>query len=152
MIFMKLQKEIAARILKCGKSRIWMDPSRIEEIEEAITNEDVRRLIRDGVIKAKPKLGISTYRKKKRMIQKKKGRRKGRGSKKGTKALKKKIWISRIRAQRKLLKELRSQGKIDKKTFRIIYKKSKGGFFRSKAHLMAYLEKENLIKKEKETR
>ena len=70
---------MAAKIMKCGKSRVWMDPTRLADIEEAITSEDVRRLIRDGVIAAKPKKGLSTFRKKKIAAQKKKGRRRNRG-------------------------------------------------------------------------
>ena len=149
---LKSQKNIAARILKCGKSRVWLDPSRINDISEAITAADIRRLAKDGVIKALPKKGISSFRKKKIAKQKLKGRRKGKGSRKGkigTRVLKKKTWIKRIRALRKLLKELRDSGRIDKNDYRKIYLKAKSGFFRSRAHLMGYLESNEIIKESK---
>ena len=149
---LRSQKNIAARIMKCGKSRIWMDTSRINDVSEAITAADIRRLIKDGVIKAVPAKGISSFRKNKMMNQKRKGRRKGKGSRKGkigTRVLKKKGWIKRIRALRKMLKELRESGRMDKKTYRQIYLKTKSGFFRSKSHLMNYLESNEMIKEDK---
>ena len=147
----KSQKLMAAKIMKCGTSRVWMDPSRLGDIEEAITSEDVRRLIRDGVISARPKQGLSSFRKKKLAAQKKKGRRRNRGSTKGHKGtrLNKKVnWMRTIRSLRTLLSDLKSQKKIDNKTYRDLYTKSKSGYFRSKGHVMIYLERNNLIKKE----
>ena len=143
------QKNMAAKIMKCGRSRVWMDPSRIADIEEAITSEDVRRLVRDGVITARPKQGISNFRKKKLAAQKKKGRRRNRGSvkgHKGTRLQKKRTWIKAIRSIRILLRELKDQKKIDNKTYRDLYTKSKSGYFRNKGHVMIYLERNNLLK------
>ena len=79
------QKRLAASILKCGLNRVWIDPERMEEVSRAITRDGVRQLINDGAIKAKPEKGISSYRSKKIAEQKKKGKRKGRGSIKGAK-------------------------------------------------------------------
>lgn len=138
---------MAAKILKCGKSRIWLDPTRMGDIEEAITSEDIRRLIKDGVISEKPKQGLSSFRKKKIARQKKKGRRRSRGSVKGRPAgQKKQAWMKTIRSLRNLLRELKTTGKIDNRTYRDIYTKSKSGYFRSKAHVMNYLERNNLLK------
>ncbi len=148
MTELRSQKTMASRIMKCGITRVWIDPERIADVEEAITAEDIRSLVRDGVISAKPKKGNSNFRIKKIMEQKKKGRRRGRGSRKGNVAgLKKKAWMSRIRAIRKLLRELKAENKIDGKTYRLMYKKSKSGLFRSKSHVMIYLERNNLLKK-----
>ncbi|MEM4617014.1 MAG: 50S ribosomal protein L19e, partial [Archaeoglobaceae archaeon] len=52
----------------------------------------------------------------------------------------KRLWIIRIRAIRRRLKELKRNGQIDKKTYRLLYRKAKGGEFRSVAHLNAYVE------------
>jgi large subunit ribosomal protein L19e len=49
---------------------------------------------------------------------------------------------------RKLLIELKTAGKVDNKTYRNIYIKSKSGFFRSRSHIMIYLERNNLLQKE----
>ncbi|MFH0832666.1 MAG: 50S ribosomal protein L19e [Candidatus Aenigmatarchaeota archaeon] len=142
------QKKIAARILKCGVSRIWFDPSRISDILQAITAADIRKLINDGVIKKKPKTGVSNYRKKIAMKQKKKGRRKGTGTRKGhASGTRKMLWVKRIRVLRKTLKGLHDSNKIDKKTYRKLYMTSKSGFFRSRNHLLTYIEKNNLLKK-----
>ena len=151
MPYLKSQRTVASRILKCGITRVWFDPTRLADIGEAITAEDIRRLVSDGVIRAVQKQGTSNYRKNKLAEQKRKGRRKGRGSRKGhigTRLRKKKAWISRIRSLRKLLVELRTGGRVDSKTYRDAYIKSKSGYFRSRAHVMLYLERNNLLKKE----
>ncbi len=145
------QKKIAAKVFKCGLSRVWIDPTRLSDVEDAITTEDVRRLIKDGVIKVLPKQGISSSRKSKMMKQRKKGRRKGHGSRKGTsgaRAPPKALWMKRIRSLRALLKEMRDQGVIERRTYRNLYSVSKSGFFRSKSHLMTHIERNNLLKKD----
>ncbi len=150
MAELRSQKTMASRLLKCDITRVWINPERIADVEEAITAEDVRALIKDGVIAAKPRKGNSNFRRKKIMAQKKKGRRRGRGSRKGTVAgQQKRNWINRIRAIRKLLRELKAEGRIDGKTYRSVYIKSKSGIFRSRSHVMIYLERNNLIKKAK---
>jgi len=133
---------MAASILKCGINRVWMDPDRAEDATEAVTRNDIRGLINSGVIKALRKKGISKGRIRKRKMQKKKGRRKGIGSRGGTtyaRLPKKRRWIQKIRPQRKMLKELRDKGEIDKKTYRKLYRHASGGMFKSKAHLKSHL-------------
>ena len=149
MTELKSQKTMASRLLKCGITRVWIDPQRIADVEDAITAEDIRSLIKDGVIDSKQKKGNSNFRRKKIIAQKKKGRRRGRGSRKGNvSGQKKRNWINRIRAIRRLLRELKAEKKIDGKTYRTMYTKSKSGIFRSRSHAMIYLERNNLIKKE----
>ena len=146
---LRSQKNTAARILKCGKSRVWFDPAKIGDIKDAITANDVRRLIKDGLIKALPKKGISSYRRKKMLKQLKKGRRRGKGTRKGkigTRMPRKRMWIQRIRALRNELQKLRGEGRIEKRTYRDIYMRAKSGFFRNRSHLLTYLEKNNLLK------
>ncbi|MEK6835811.1 MAG: 50S ribosomal protein L19e, partial [Nanoarchaeota archaeon] len=80
---------------------------------------------------------------------KKKGRRKGIGSRKGaTKARfpAKRAWIIKIRNQKKILKELRDKNLILRKDYRMLYKKAKGGFFRSKRHIEIYIDEHKLMK------
>ncbi len=147
---LETQKKIAARVMKCGRSRVWLDPERINDIEEAITAADIRRLVKNGVIRKIQKQGVSRFRKKKIALQKSKGRRKGHGSRKGSVAnLDKEQWMKRIRTLRKMLKDYRSQGRIEKRTYRDLYMKTKSGFFRSKAHLQNYMERNNMLKEEK---
>ncbi|MBI4170915.1 MAG: 50S ribosomal protein L19e [Candidatus Aenigmarchaeota archaeon] len=150
MTELRSQKIMASRILNCGVTRVWINPERIADVEEAITAEDIRSLIKDGIISARQKKGASNFRKKKIQLQKKKGRRRGTGSRKGhVSGVAKRNWINRIRAIRSLLRDLKAEKKIDGKTYRMVYTKSKSGIFRSRSHVMIYLERNNLIKKEK---
>ena len=36
------QKRIAASIMKCGVNRVWFDPARLSDIENAISREDLK--------------------------------------------------------------------------------------------------------------
>ncbi len=139
------QKRMAADVLKCGENSVWIDPDRQEEVADAITKSDIRRLVQKGAIKKEIKNGQSRGRTRKRLAQKKKGRRKGHGSRKGTKQSRKREWISRIRAQRKMLKRLREEGELEQKDYRSLYRKTKGGRFKSKKQLKVYMEKEGMI-------
>jgi large subunit ribosomal protein L19e len=148
---LKSQKKIAARLLKCGNTKIWIDPSRVADVSEAITARDISSLIKDGVIKAKYKQGVSRSRARKITGQKRKGRRRNRGSKRGssgTRTPRKKAWINKIRIVREVLRELRDNEKISKNTYRALYKKASGGTFKSRKFLLSYLEKEKIIDKE----
>lgn len=145
---LKLQRKMASKILKCGENRIWIDPTALEDVAAAATKEDVRELIESGAIKRKPVRGISRARINKRRLQRKKGRRRGHGRRKGKKTARmsrKEQWMIRIRALRKRLKYLRGAGVIDRRTYRMLYRKAKGGEFRSVAHFNAYLE--NIMKR-----
>ena len=57
------QRRMAAKILKCGVNRVYFDPFMIEDIKMAITREDIRSLIKEGVIQKRYKKGISKMRK-----------------------------------------------------------------------------------------
>ncbi|MBI5332480.1 MAG: 50S ribosomal protein L19e [Candidatus Aenigmarchaeota archaeon] len=142
---LRSQKNIAARVLKCGRSKVWIDPAKIGDVQQAITAQDIRRLINDGVIKKEQKTGLSSFRKKKMAIQKEKGRRKSHGSRKGktgTRFSRKNDWMNKVRAQREMLKEFLKTGAIDKPAYKKLYRQSKGGFFRSRAHLASAVKKE----------
>lgn len=137
------QKRLASEILKCGQGRVWLDPEQLDRIDEAITREDIRSLIKQGVIKKKQKQGVSRARARVLMKKKRKGLRKGPGKRKGTANARlgdKKKWMQKIRAQRKLLKQLRDEGKLSRRVYRKLYRMSKGNAFRDKGHLMASLE------------
>jgi len=147
---MRMQRRIAAEILKCGENRIWIDPERIEDVKSAITREDIKRLIKEGVIKKKPVKGQSTYRAKIRHEQRKKGRHRGPGSRKGKKTArmgKKERWIMTIRALRKELRKLKVEKKIDVHTYRRLYIRAKGGQFKNKHQLYLFLEEKGILKR-----
>lgn len=141
------QKKIAAEILKCGVNRVKIENTK--EVKEALTRNDIRNLIRKGLIKKTLKKSISKVRARKIREQKKKGRRKGIGSRKGTKKTKnpkKKNWINKIRPLRKMLCELRDKEKIERKTYRKLFLMCKGGMFRNKKHLMFYIKEHELFR------
>ena len=147
---LKIQKRLAAQILKASENDIWLDSNRLDEIKEAITNADIKSLIKDKAIKNKTIRGISRYRIRKINAQKSKGRRHGVGSIKGGKHARltqKEGWMNHIRVQRAFLQNLRDKGVIDKSSYRSLYMKSKGGFFRSKNHVKLYMEEHQLLKK-----
>jgi len=153
IIMSSLQRRLAAEILKVGVHRVWMspEPEAMERIAEAVTREDVRALIEEGLIKRRPEKGVSRGRARLREQKKRLGRRRGHGSRKGAKGArmpKKRRWIMRIRALRRRLRELRDSGKIDRRTYRMLYRKAKGGEFRSVAHLNSYIETTLKIKLE----
>lgn len=146
---LKKQRIMAADLLKCGENRVWIDPDSTEEVFDAITRNDIRLLIGANIIQAKQKRGNSRGRIRYKAAQKKKGKRKGHGSRKGRKYArtpKKAVWIRTIRPLRTELKDLRSQGKIDKHVYRRYYLQAKGGMFRNRAHMLAQMEIANDLK------
>ena len=135
---MNLQRKLAAKILKCGENRVWIDPKN-EKVKQAITRNDIRRFIKEGIIKKK-----TAKRKKKQVLKKqqKTGRRKGTSK---ARLGKKTRWLKVVRPQRKLLRELKTEKKIDVTAYRKTYRLIKGNQFRSKAHLLTYLKERGLM-------
>jgi large subunit ribosomal protein L19e len=144
------QKRMAAEILKCGENRIYLDPFLIEDIKMAITREDIRNLIKEGIIQKKYEKGISKYRKNLRHERKKRGLARGLGKRKGAKyarAPKKEAYIRRIRPIRRELKKLRDRKLIATGTYRKLYKNAKGGMFTSVANLHRYIKDKELLRR-----
>ncbi|MEN2974753.1 MAG: 50S ribosomal protein L19e [Candidatus Caldarchaeales archaeon] len=140
-----LQKRLAADLMKCGVSRVRFDEDRLDEVVEAITREDVRRLIKDGVIFKVHEKGVSRGRARER-----KEKDRGRGSRKGKKysiVTRKERWMLKIRAQRRKLKELRDRKIIEHSTYRSIYGMVKAGAFKSVRDMITYLEANKLVRR-----
>ncbi len=146
----KTRKRIAARLMKCSPKRVRLDPAEMEEIKEAITKDDLRGLIKDGIISSVKKKGVSRARANIRRQKKSRGQRSGHGKRKGkstARTPKKERWMNSIRSQRDFLKELKDSSLISPKSHRMLYLKSKGGFFRSKRHIKIYINENSLIQK-----
>jgi len=140
---MNLQKRLAAKILKVGESKVWLDPTKISEIEKAVSAADIRKLIKKGYIKKKKE--------KLKKPKEKEKKRRGYGSKRGKKysiVSKKERWVNLVRVLREYARELKKKGKIDNQTYKKIRKLIKGGMFKSRAHLELYLKQHNLLKGE----
>ena len=149
---LKVQRRLAAQILKCGFDRVIFNKDKIDLIKESITKADIKSLIKNGVIIARKKKGISRGHAKYVAHQQKLGRRRGIGSRKGKKTARlnqKETWINKIRKQRMYIHSLRDNNLVATGAYRELYMKSKGGFFRSLRHLKLYVKEKGLINNEK---
>ncbi|NYZ76573.1 50S ribosomal protein L19e [Candidatus Micrarchaeota archaeon] len=142
-------RRIAAELLGVGESRVRIDPKNASKAEEALTRDDIRSLISQGVIYALRKRGVSRARGRKKHLKMKVGRRRGTGSRKGKRysiVPRKTVWIHRVRAQRALLKNLLLEKKIQNDAYRKVYRMVKGGAFKSRASLLTHLKDNQMIK------
>src|SRR5207249_2324175 len=115
MTDLRNQRRMAAAILKCGRDRVWIDPDQIEDVASAVTRSDVRRLISSGSVVKLAARGVSRGRARVRDEDRKQGRRRGPGSRKGAKGARKPrkaTWMNTIRALRDVLHTLRDEKKI----------------------------------------
>lgn len=138
----KMQKRLAAEILGVGVSRIYISPEHLEDVSQAITKDDVRSLIKAGIIEVRPPSTPSRGRKRILKLKKSRGKRKSAGSRKGAAGARRrpeKEWVHRVRKQREYIKKLRASGVIDSKTYRVLYLKIKGGVFPSLSSLKNYV-------------
>ena len=44
------QKRLAAKILKCGENRVWINPDYIDEVASSVQADDIREFIEEGLI------------------------------------------------------------------------------------------------------
>ncbi|GAB6948356.1 50S ribosomal protein L19e [Vulcanisaeta sp. JCM 16161] len=145
-------KRLAAEILGVGESRVRISPEALDRLEEVTTKADVRALIKEGLIYTEYAKGVSRGRWRELHEKRRKGRRRGVGSRKGSKYARldpKEAWVSRVRALRRYLNSLKRRGLIDAKTWRDLYLQVKGGRFESVASLRAYLISNNLLKQQR---
>lgn len=144
------QKSLASKILKVGVTRVWIDPEKTDDVEVVITREEIRKLVHEGTIRAVPKRGISRSRARILHEKRKRGLRKGVGSRTGKKTARmprKKAWQLRIKAIRNHLKELRMLRTINKDVYRKLYLMAKGGEFSTVSHLDKYIDANKLVRR-----
>ncbi|MCU4924725.1 50S ribosomal protein L19e [Halobacteria archaeon AArc-dxtr1] len=137
------QKRLAADVLDVGQNRIWLDPDAQGDIAQAITREEIRDLVDDGLIQAEDARGNSRGRARERNKKRAYGHQKGPGKRRGKKGARqneKEQWQNTIRAQRRKLRELRDQGELTPTQYRELYKKAGGGEFRSVRYLLNYVD------------
>ena len=143
MTDLRAQRRLAADVLDVGENKVWFDPDAQGEIVDAITREDVRELVEDGLIRAKDRRGNSRGRARERNAKRAYGHRKGPGTRKGTAGARqneKADWTSRIRAQRRELRQLRDEGELTPAQYRELYNKARGGEFDSVDRLLTYID------------
>ena len=122
---MKLEKKKAliARTLNIGKGRIVLNTSRLAEIKEAITKQDIKDLFNDGVISIKEIKG------RKKVIRRKTRRRAGSIRKKVKK--RKKDYVRITRKLRAYLKALKNKSLITPDKFKLLRKQIRSKDFKS---------------------
>ena len=125
------KKELAKRTFGVGENRIVFVESRLNDIKEAITKQDMRDLRQDKAIIIKEKKG------RKKVIRK---RRRSIGNIRKKINTRKRDYVILTRKLRKYVSEIKNQGKISKEEVNDIRKKIRNKAFRSKSHLKEYIE------------
>lgn len=125
------KKELAKRTLGVGKERIAFVESRLEDIKEAITKQDIKDLQSQGAIVIKPIHG--------RRKIKNKNKRRSTGNVRVRVNTRKHDYVVMTRKLRKHAAELKKRGEISKEEHEDIRKKIRNKAFRSKAHLKEHI-------------
>jgi len=147
---LRSQRRLAAEILKVGEGRVWIDPNRTEDVEAAITREEIRKLVHEGIIRSLPEKGVSRARARVLQEKKRKGLRRGPGRKSGTtraRVSKKQAWMKKIRPLRKKLRELKASRSITESVYRQLYNMAGSGVFESAADVERYIRTRGLWRK-----
>lgn len=128
-------RRLASKIFSTGLNKVWLDPSEKEKISAATTRQDVKKLIEENLIIAKPDHHNSRAKARARVIAKKKGRHMGLGKRKGTKDARmsdRTIWIKKIRSMRSVLKEMKLKGELVGEEYRHYKQQAKGNLFKNR--------------------
>jgi len=147
---LKSQRRLAAQILKIGQNRVWINSEKIDDVDVAITREEIRKLIHEGIIKSAPEKGSSRARARVLHEKRKKGLRSGVGTRTGSpgaRLSKKEAWMRKIRALRKRLRELKTKKIIAESSYRQLYRMASSGRFESVGDLNRYLKAHELWRK-----
>jgi len=145
MVSLKVQKRLSAKVLKCGKGRVWLDPNEATEIGLAKSRRSVKKFIKDGYIVKKAVVTHSRSRARVWEAAKRLGRHSGIGKRHGSRNARmpvKLFWIRKQRALRRLLRKLRKNKKIDKNLYHKFYLGSKGNLYKNKKVLIEAIHKE----------
>ena len=139
-------RRLAASITKAGQSRIKIIDA--VKAKEALTRDDVRSLLKQGVIIVEQKKGVGRDKARFKQSRVHAGRRRGVGSKKGSAFAgksRKARWVEKVRSQRKLLKSVKSR--LVEGAYRKFYSMVKGNLFKTKKQMLTYVRENKYMKK-----
>jgi len=128
---LKKKKSLAIRTLNVGKKRIRFVQTRLAEIKEAITRQDIRDLTNEGAIIVREVKG--------RAKAKKKPNKRGPGSIRKNVNTRKRDYIIMTRKLRRYVAEMRKQGLVSRDEYVDIRKKIRNKVFKSKNNLKDYI-------------
>ena len=121
------KKELAARTLKVGKARIIFNTSRLDEIKEAITKQDIKDLLTDKAITVKEIKG-------RKKIVKRRTRRKP-GSIRKKVNTRKQDYVKLTRKLRLFLHNLKKRGNLPQERFIELRKEIRASSLKNLAQL-----------------
>lgn len=145
------QRQLAAKIMKVGKNKVWLDPLSSVVISAANSNSSIRKLIKEGTIVKVPMTVRSRFRANKKIAERKKGRHIGTGSRKGTSNARlstKTIYRQKIIALRKTVKNYHERKKITSSEKRVLFLKIKGNCLKNRKSLIELIIKKRNAGKE----
>src|SRR3989344_2573355 len=139
-------RRLAASIANAGQSRIKIIDA--AKAKEALTRDDVRSLLKQGVIVIEQKKGVGRSKARFKHSRTHSGRRRGVGSSKGSAFAgksRKARWVEKVRSQRKLLKSVKSG--LAEGASRKLYSMVKGNLFKTKKQMLTYARENKYMKK-----
>ena len=149
---LKTQKRIAAKVLGIGETRVWVNPDAAVDIAQAMTRDDVREIIKQGLIQEKPAKKQTRAGAKKRVVLKRKRKSISHGKRRGASGARKtdkRKWIEKVRSQRKALRKLKDEKQIEDGVYRKYYLRIKGGGYATIKQLKESMKTDGVLKETK---